>query len=143
VRVSSSAFTLTRRNLLVALGAGMIADSASAAPAALPARRRRPAREMGLAGMEDWAAFIGERFGLGAGVGAGLRLVAVQPASSGGATSAADRRPFTMLFEATGTAAPEGDCVYRLSHPAMASLPVFLGPRVSSLGKARFVAEFG
>jgi hypothetical protein len=94
--------------------------------------------------MDDWAAFIGERFGLGAGAGLGLRLLAVQPADSGGgATLAADRRPFTMLFEATGSAAPEGDCVYRLSHPAMASLPVFLGPRVSSHGKARFVAEFG
>lgn len=139
VRVSSSAFMLTRRSLLAALGAGMIADSAAGTAPGPRSGLSRPPRQMSRAGLDDWTALIGERFG--AGPGTSLRLVAVEPA--GERASAPHRRPFTAVFEAAGAAAPEGDRTYRLSHPAIASLPLFIGPAASVESRTRFVAEFG
>jgi len=131
---------VTRRSLLGGLGAGIVGGAAatfSITPAA--ASVPRAARDLARGNMTDWSAHVGERFSLaGGGV---LRLVAVEPLSSGG-RSPSRSQCFAAVFEASGGPAPHGSATYILASASAAPMPLYLGEAAEVRGGKRLVAVF-
>jgi hypothetical protein len=95
--------------------------------------------------LPDAAAFarhVGETFRLRAGAGADVDLDLVE-AKSGRrpAPGAAPGRPFSLLFRSRGPA-PLPQRIYRLEHPALGVLDLFLVPLGPEGGGMRFEAVF-
>lgn len=142
----------TRRSLLAGFGLGMIGVAASAAPglaagAVSGSKRstpRAPAGNLQRGEMADWTGYVGATFELAPGSGSPLKLVAVEPMTSGGPRPASVRRTqrFAAVFEAVGRNPPEGDATYWLSHWSTAPLPLHFSPRAAVSGKSRMVAIF-
>jgi len=146
---SQTAGGLTRRHMLAALSAGSVAAAAEAAPLgrlrtapAAPAGGT-PAADLASGSLADWSALVGRTFRV-AGAGAPLKLVAVEPVTSGGRRpgTVRRRRGFAAIFETSAARAPEGDRTHLLAHGLSAPLPLFLSPPAELSGKARLVAVF-
>ena len=146
---SSTNLQPTRRGLLAGIGLSMIgflASGANARPGAGTAPgaepKPRPA-DLERGDAASWARQIGQDFTIPALSGVALRLVAVEPALSGGPRPArARQRNFHAIFESVGRAVPAGDSTYVLAGRSVAAIPLFLGRPSDVDGSHKLVASF-
>lgn len=139
---NAQAARLSRRTVILALGAGLGGTAAGAAPAlaaSAGSRTPRGAAALERGAMGDWAAFVGERFQVAG--GGTLRLAGVEGLCSGGPTPSG-RRCFAALFESVGGPAPEGGRTYALAARSAAPMSLYLGVRAEVRGRSRLVAVF-
>lgn len=128
---------ISRRHILVGLGAGAIGAASGAASAAVTALA--PSADTGRGDMAAWASRVGEHFAVAG--GGTLRLSAVEPLCSGGRMPGG-RRCFAAIFEAAGGRIPDGDATYALASASVPATPLYLGARDEVRGRSRFVAAF-
>jgi hypothetical protein len=128
---------ISRRNILVGLGAGAIGAASGAASAAVAASPLTAGSARGE--MAAWASRVGEHFAVAG--GGTLRLSAVEPLCSGGPMPGG-RRCFAAIFEAAGGRIPDGDATYALASASVPATPLYLGARDDRRGRSRFVAAF-
>jgi hypothetical protein len=146
---SSTNLQPTRRGLLAGIGLGMIGFLASGAKArpgigTAPGAAPKPLpADLEHGDAASWARQVGQDFTIPALSGVALRLVAVEPALSGGPRPARARQGnFHAVFESVGRALPDGDATYVLSGRSVAALPLFLGRPSGVHGRRKLVASF-
>jgi hypothetical protein len=146
---SSTNLQPTRRGLLAGIGLGMIGIVASGANArtgagTAPGAEPKPLpADLERGDAASWARQIGQEFTVPALSGVALRLVAVEPAPSGGPRPARARQGnFHAVFESVGRALPDGDATYMLAGRSAAALPLFLGRPSGAHGRHKLVASF-
>lgn len=148
---------LSRRLLLVGLGAGAVGAAAAAAPvlglraargaSAPPASRWDLSfQSLQTAGLGEWTALVGETFSVETPNGSHwLRVAAVTAFPPTGSRPAGLGRSqaFSVAFEpVAGPPLPATDSLYRLVHRAFPPLSVHIGAPSGLGGKARLTAVF-
>ena len=136
--------TLSRRNILITLGAAVAGTVALAGTALRPVITRQARRvlastpltrgmlSLSQAEMTEWSDQIGSVFNIGGGYQ--LKLAGIQPLQSDGVRPSSLRdRAFAAVFDVTRGSALPGDLIYTLSHPQYGPLQLFL----SSTGNPR------
>jgi hypothetical protein len=151
-----SAF-LSRRLLLVGLGAGAVGAAAAASPVlslrAVRGASPRPAswwdrsfQSLQSAGLAEWSAVVGETFSAETLNGSHwLRIAAVTafPGSGSRPAGLGRSQAFSVAFEpVAGSPLPSTDSLYQLVHRAHPALAVYMGAPFGLGGKTRLIAVF-
>ena len=129
--------TLSRRNILITIGAAAAGAVALLSTTFRPAVTRQARRvlaatpltrgmlSLASAEMDEWTGQIGSTFTAGGGYV--LKLAGVRPLQSDGERPAELRdRAFAAVFEITRGSAMPGDLIYTVSHPQYGPLQLFL-----------------
>ena len=136
--------TLSRRNILITIGAALAGTIALAGTAFRPAVTRQARKvlaatpltrgmlSLSQAEIEEWSTQIGATFAVGGGFE--LRLAGIQPLQSEGVRPASLRdRAVAAVFDVTRGSSMPGDLIYTLNHRQYGPLQLFL----SSTGNPR------
>ena len=130
----------TRRNLLLALGAGSVGAAALAGPSlnlaasaasSGPGWWERLFTSLAHGSVEEWAAIRGQVFSMEAENGTVPVLLAevnLLPTKGVRPPEVSRQRAFSLVFLAAPTRAPAGERTYRLTHPSYPPLDIYIDP---------------
>ena len=145
--------TLSRRNLLLAVGGATAVGALLVAPFGRSVARRTGNLARSLTGTtrtlslahgsyELWLGLVGSVFALGDGTR--MRLIGVRAFAGEGARPPELKRAraFVAAFDALGGATPAGDIIHTASHALHGSIPIFLTASRDPRRPARMLAVF-